>query len=87
MVIAPRRQGAKGQQNVDLAWDGIRFVSMATLTAKTPRKTVRRVGSAAGVAKVWDKEIRARVKAVDESRVSGITYEQIVAEMAAKFGR
>jgi len=35
----------------------------------------------------WDKEIRARVKAVDEGRVTGIPYEQIKKEMAARFGR
>lgn len=45
------------------------------------------MNSVAGAAKAWDKEIRARVKAVDEGRVSGITYEQVVKEMAAKFGR
>ena len=35
----------------------------------------------------WDKEIRARVKAVDEGRVTGILYEQIKKEMASRFGR
>jgi hypothetical protein len=60
---------------------------MASLTAKAPRKTLRRLRPAAGVASAWDKEIRARVKTVDEGRVTGINYEQVVKEMAAKFGR
>jgi putative addiction module component (TIGR02574 family) len=29
------------------------------------------------IARAWDQEIRARVKAVDEGRVSGIPYDQI----------
>jgi hypothetical protein len=35
----------------------------------------------------WDNEIRARVKAVDEGRVTGIPYEKIKKEMASRFGR
>lgn len=35
----------------------------------------------------WDEEIRARVKAVDESRVTGVPYEQIKKEMAERFSR
>jgi hypothetical protein len=34
----------------------------------------------------WDKEIRARVRAVDEGRAVGVSYEDIRKEMAAKFG-
>lgn len=34
---------------------------------------------------VWDEEIRARVKAVDEGRANGIPYEQIKKEMAGRF--
>jgi hypothetical protein len=34
---------------------------------------------------VWDEEIRARVKAVDEGRAVGIAYEQIREEMARRF--
>jgi putative addiction module component (TIGR02574 family) len=34
----------------------------------------------------WDQEIRARVKAVDEGRVSGIPYDQIKQEMTSRFG-
>jgi putative addiction module component (TIGR02574 family) len=37
------------------------------------------------IEKVWDQEIRARVKAVDEGRVSGIPYDQIKQEMASRF--
>jgi putative addiction module component (TIGR02574 family) len=33
----------------------------------------------------WDREIRARVKAVDEGRVSGIAYDQIKQEMISRF--
>jgi hypothetical protein len=35
---------------------------------------------------VWDKEIRVRVKAVDEGRAVGVPYEDIKKEMDAKFG-
>jgi putative addiction module component (TIGR02574 family) len=38
------------------------------------------------IEKAWDQEIRARIKAVDESRVSGIPYEQVKQEMASRFG-
>ena len=34
----------------------------------------------------WDREIRARIKATDEGRISGIPYEQIKQEMAHRFG-
>jgi len=34
----------------------------------------------------WDQEIRARVKAVDEGRVSGIPYDQIKQELNSRFG-
>jgi len=33
----------------------------------------------------WDQEIRARVKAVDEGRESGIPYDQIKLEMQNRF--
>ncbi len=33
----------------------------------------------------WDEEIRARVKAVDEGRATGIPHEQIKKEMADRF--
>lgn len=33
----------------------------------------------------WDKEIRARVQAVDEGRSVGIPYEHIKKEMAGRF--
>jgi putative addiction module component (TIGR02574 family) len=35
----------------------------------------------------WEEEIRARVKAVDEGRAAGISYEQIKKEMAERFPR
>jgi putative addiction module component (TIGR02574 family) len=36
--------------------------------------------------KAWDQEIRARVKAVDDGRVSGVPYEQIKQELNGRFG-
>jgi len=36
--------------------------------------------------KAWDQEIRARVKAVDEGRVSGVRYDEIRREMNGRFG-
>jgi putative addiction module component (TIGR02574 family) len=41
----------------------------------------------AEIAKVWESEIRARVTAVDEGRVSGIPYTEVKKEMANRFGR
>jgi putative addiction module component (TIGR02574 family) len=38
------------------------------------------------IEKAWDQEIRARVKAVDEGRVSGIRYDEIKQEMKGRFG-
>jgi putative addiction module component (TIGR02574 family) len=38
------------------------------------------------IEKAWDQEIRARVKAVDEGRATGIPYEQIKQEMTSRFG-
>ena len=35
----------------------------------------------------WDAEIRARVKALDEGRVTGLPYDQIKKEMAERFSR
>jgi putative addiction module component (TIGR02574 family) len=37
------------------------------------------------IEKAWDQEIRARVKAVDEGRVSGVPYDQIKQEMTSRF--
>jgi putative addiction module component (TIGR02574 family) len=37
------------------------------------------------IEKTWDQEIRARVKAVDEGRVSAIPYEQIKQELTSRF--
>jgi putative addiction module component (TIGR02574 family) len=41
----------------------------------------------AEIAKVWESEIRARVTAVDEGRVSGIPYAEVKKEIANRFGR
>jgi len=41
----------------------------------------------AEIANAWESEIRTRVKAVDEGRVSGIPYEHIRKEMTNRFGR
>ncbi len=38
-------------------------------------------------ADAWESEIRARVKAVDEGRVSGIPYDQIKKEIRDRLGR
>ena len=37
------------------------------------------------IERAWDQEIRARVKAVDEGRTSGIPYDQIKQEMSSRF--
>ena len=37
------------------------------------------------IEQVWDEEIRARVKAVDEGRANGIPYEEIKNDMAGRF--
>ena len=42
-------------------------------------------GTTDEIEQAWDEEIRARVKAVDEGRASGIPYEQIKNEMAGRF--
>lgn len=42
-------------------------------------------GTSDEIESVWDEEIRARVKAVDEGRAVGIPYEQIKKEMAGRF--
>ena len=37
------------------------------------------------IEKAWDQEIRARVKAVDHGRVSGVQYTEIKQELASRF--
>jgi putative addiction module component (TIGR02574 family) len=39
-----------------------------------------------GIENAWDQEICARVKAVDEGRVSGVPYDQIKQDMNRRFG-
>lgn len=46
-----------------------------------------RPGTGEEIDAAWDEEIRARVKAVDDGRVIGISYEQIKKEMAERFRR
>jgi putative addiction module component (TIGR02574 family) len=46
-----------------------------------------RPGSGEEIDAAWDEEIRARVKAVDEGRVTGVPYDQIKKEMAERFSR
>jgi putative addiction module component (TIGR02574 family) len=46
---------------------------------------LNRPGTGEEIDAAWDEEIRARVKAVYESRVADISYEQIKKEMAARF--
>jgi hypothetical protein len=43
-------------------------------------------GSLAEVERSWDEEIRARIQAVDEGRVTGIAYDDLRREMNARFG-
>lgn len=43
-------------------------------------------GSVAEAEQSWDEEIRARIKAVDEDRVTGIAYEDIRREMNSRYG-
>lgn len=42
-------------------------------------------GTSDEIEQAWDEEIRARVKAVDDGRATGIPYEQIKKEMAGRF--
>jgi putative addiction module component (TIGR02574 family) len=42
-------------------------------------------GTSEDVERAWDDEIRARVKAIDEGRAVGISYEQIKKEMTERF--
>ena len=44
------------------------------------------VGSVAEVERSWDEEIRARIKAIDEGRVTGIAYDDLRREMNARYG-
>lgn len=43
-------------------------------------------GSVAEAEQSWDEEIRARIKAVGEDRVTGIAYEDIRREMNSRYG-
>ncbi len=38
------------------------------------------------IADAWDSEIRARVEAVNEGRVSGVPYDQIKKEISDRLG-
>lgn len=42
-------------------------------------------GTSDDVEQAWDEETRARVKAIDEGRATGIPYEHIKREMAERF--
>jgi putative addiction module component (TIGR02574 family) len=44
------------------------------------------VHSVAEAEQSWDAEIRARIKAVDEGRVTGIAYEDLRKEMDSRYG-
>jgi hypothetical protein len=43
-------------------------------------------GRLAEIERSWDEEFRARIKAVDEGRVTGIAYDDLRREMNARFG-
>jgi putative addiction module component (TIGR02574 family) len=42
-------------------------------------------GKGGEIESAWDEEIRARIKAVDEGRVTGIPYDQIKKEVTNRF--
>jgi putative addiction module component (TIGR02574 family) len=44
------------------------------------------LGSVAEVKRSWDQEIRARINAIDEGRVTGIAYDDLRQEMDSRFG-
>jgi len=44
-----------------------------------------RPGTGEEIEQAWDEEIRARVKAIDEGRATGVPYEQIKKEMSERF--
>jgi putative addiction module component (TIGR02574 family) len=44
-------------------------------------------GSDADVDAAWDVEIQARVRAVQEGRVEGIPYEEVLARVDRRLGR
>ena len=43
-------------------------------------------GAAAEAEETWDEEIRARVKAVDEGRATGVPLDELRREMHGRFG-
>ena len=65
----------------------------ATKLPKEQRLALARVllelesgGNVAEAEQSWDEEIRARIKAVDEGRVTGIAYGDLRQEMNGRFG-
>jgi putative addiction module component (TIGR02574 family) len=42
-------------------------------------------GTSDDIEQAWDEEIRARIKAIDEGRVTGIPYAEIKKEMSGRF--
>jgi putative addiction module component (TIGR02574 family) len=42
-------------------------------------------GTSDEIEQAWDEEIRARVKAVDEGRANGVSYEELKSEMTGRF--
>jgi len=44
-----------------------------------------RPGTSEEIDHTWDEELRARVKAIDECRATGIPYEQIKRGMSERF--
>jgi len=43
-------------------------------------------GNVAEVEQSWDEEIRARIKAIEEGRVTGIAYDDLRREMNSRYG-
>ena len=70
-----------------IAQDAAELTKQERLTLVRLLLDLDQPSNGAEIANAWESEIRARVKAVDEGRVSGIPYDQIKKEMADRFGR
>jgi putative addiction module component (TIGR02574 family) len=70
----------------ELAKEAIALPRHQRLTLARLLLDLDRAGDVGEIDQAWDDEIRARVKAVDEGRATGVPYEQIRKEMATRFG-
>jgi putative addiction module component (TIGR02574 family) len=69
-----------------IAQDAAELTRQERLTLVRLLLDIDQPSNSAEMANAWESEIRARVKAVDEGRVSGVPYEQIKKEMTNRFG-